>query len=331
MYFDASDALLPSLSRLNVFPDVLAFTAQETSISPYKNGTIHIATRVITANAPVKIVIPKDASGGMSIYAAILDQPVTVVASDSSLMLDLGPDSEYAGLSMYFNDGKLDYEYEKKYQDSRSAELKASLNTQLRIALVQFWKNMSIAISLCSYVAKMTTNREYFNLLNTQAVALGQQLAGQALAGPDMSYAPVLVLDRYKESTQAALNSATAFELQFERFQDKKQTAENQKMAWDAMLAQAKNESNMRVNLRNMALEKYNYARETAQGCEKQFADDDFALELRRIRFENGVQKWKDEQQFKAVFEIIMAATCRSRLMSHWPFPLLRDDPLFTI
>lgn len=331
MYFDASDALLPSLSRLNVFTDILAFTESETSISPHRNGSMQIVTRVLTANAPVKIVIPRDAVGAMSIYAAILDQQVTVVASDSSLMLDLGPDSENVGLTISFENGKLEYEYEKRYRESRSDELKASLNTQLRIALVQFWRNMSIAISLCSYVANMTKDQRYFSLLNTQAVALGQQLAGQALAGPDMSYAPVLVLDRYKESTQQALNAATAFQAQFERFQDKKQTAENQKMAWDAMLAQAKNESNMRVNLRNMALEKYNYARETARGCEKQFADDDFALELRRIRFEYGVQKWKNEQQFKAVFEIIMAATCRSRLMSHWPFPLLRDDPLFAI
>ncbi|GAB0136277.1 hypothetical protein EsDP_00004584 [Epichloe bromicola] len=309
VYFDASDALLPSWSRLNVFTDVLAFTAPETSISPHKNGIIQIATRVITANAPVKIVIPEGAYGGMSIYAAILDQPVTVVAGGESLMLDLGPDSEYAGLSMSFNDGKLEYEYEKKYMDSRSDEFKACLNTQLRIALVQFWKNVSIAISLCSYVATMTTDQEYFNLLNTQAVALGQQLAGQALAGPDMSYAPVLTLARYKETTQNALNAATAFEIQFERFQDKKETAENQKMVWDAMLAQAKKETDARAGLRKSALGKYNDSRATAEGCQKQFEDDNTALESRRTQFERGIEKWKHEQKLKAVFQIFKAVT----------------------
>ncbi|KAG6037555.1 hypothetical protein E4U41_004926 [Claviceps citrina] len=311
VYFDASDALLPSLSRLSVFTDVLAFTAAETVISPHKNGIIQITARVLTASAPVKIVIPRDASGGISIYAAILDQTVTITTGSDSLMLDIGPESKHVGLSIYFSNGTLQHAYEDKYPASRSDELRASLNTQLRIALVQFWKNTSVAISQCAYVAKMTTDQDQedrFSLLNTQAVALGQQLAGQAMAGPDMSYAPVLVLSRYKESTQQALNAATAFQTQFDRFQDKRESAENQKLAWDTMLAQARNEGSMREGLRDLALAKYSSARDTAGSCEAQFRDDDFALQLLRIRFENGVQKWKDEQQLQAVLQILMAA-----------------------
>ncbi|KAG5982019.1 hypothetical protein E4U55_002409 [Claviceps digitariae] len=308
VYFDASEALLSSLSRLTVFADVLAFSTEESNISPHRSGTIQITARVITARAPVKVVIPETAFGAISIYAAILDQPVTVTSGNDSVRLNLGPESEYVGVSISFHNGTLEYEYEKKYPESKSDELKASLNTQLRIALVQFWKNISIAISQCSYVAKMTTNQSYFNLLNTQAIALGQQLAGQAMAGPNMSYAPVLVLDRYKESTQAALNAATAFRIQFERFQDKKESLENQVKSWDAMLAQAKNESNMRVNLRNLALDKYNSVRETVKGCETQFEDNDFALKLLRVRFETGLQTWQDAQQLRAAFEILIAA-----------------------
>ncbi|KID85265.1 hypothetical protein MGU_07503 [Metarhizium guizhouense ARSEF 977] len=301
-YFDKSHILL------NIFTDVFALTKHETVISPCKNGTIQITARVLTADAPATIVIPPDASGAISIYAAILDQPVTVTNGSDTLKLDLGPESEYIGVSIGFSQGKLEHEYEKKYPSTSSDDLKASLNTQLRIALVQFWKNISIAVSLSSYVATMTTNREYFNLLNTQAVAVGQQLAGQAMAGPDMSYAPVLVLDRYKESTQQALNAATAFETQFERFQDKKESLEVHKQAWNTMLAQARNENSMRVNLRNLALDKYKSARQTAVSCEAQFKEDDFALEILRIRFENGLQKWKDEQELKAVLQILMAA-----------------------
>lgn len=324
VYLEASAALLPSLLRLNVFSDVLAFTEQETIISPYKNGIIQIMCRVLTADAPVNIVIPSDASGAISIYAAIVDQPITVATGDDKLTLDLGPESENVGVALGFSKGKLDYEYEKKYPTSRSDDLKASLNTLLRIALVQFWKNTSIAISLCSYVATMTTNKEDYNLLNTQAVALGQQLAGQAMAGPSMSYAPVLVLNRYKETTQNALNAATAFELQFERFQDKRESLENQILAWDTMLSQAKNESNMRINIRNMALEKYKSSRITAKSCETQFEEYNFDLEMRRIQFENGFAKWQDEQQLKAVFQILMAAACKSSQIA-LPFPLRGD------
>ncbi|KAG8423082.1 hypothetical protein J3458_000002 [Metarhizium acridum] len=307
VYLD-STALLPSMLRLNVFTDIFALTKHENVVSPHKNGTIQITARVLTADAPVTIVIPSDASGAISIYAAILDQPVTILNGSDNLELDLGPESEYIGVTIGFSSGEMEHDYEKKYPSTSSDDLKASLNTQLRIALVQFWKNMSVAVSLSSYVATMTTNQEYFNLLNTQAVAVGQQLAGQAIAGPDMSYAPVLVLDRYKESTQQALNAATAFEAQFERFQDKKESLEVHKQAWDTMLAQARNENSMRVNLRNMALDKYKSARQTAVSCEAQFKEDDFALEILRIRFENGLQKWKDEQELKAVFQILMAA-----------------------
>ncbi|KHN97469.1 uncharacterized protein MAM_04484 [Metarhizium album ARSEF 1941] len=309
VYLEASAALLPSMLRLNVFTDVLALTGRQTVISPHKNGVIQVTARVVTADAPATLAIPSDASGAISIYAAILDQPVTVTTGSESLELDLGPESEYAGVSIAFDNGKMDHEYEKKYPRSTSDDLKASLNTQLRISLVQFWKNTSIAVSLCSYVAAMTTDQGSFSLLNTQAVAIGQQLAGQVAAGPDMSYAPALVLDRYKESTQQALNAATAFETQFERFQDKKESVEIHKQAWDTMLAQARNENAMRVNLRNLALEKYKSTRETAVSCQTQFEDNNFALEILRIRFENGLQKWKDEQELKAVFQILMAAT----------------------
>ncbi|PHH90287.1 hypothetical protein CDD83_4088 [Cordyceps sp. RAO-2017] len=309
VYLEASKALMPSLLRLNIFSDVLAFTQQETILSPYKNGIVQIMTRVLTAAAPVNIVIPQNASGAMSIYASIVDQPITVSTGSDSLTLDLGTKTDNVGVALGFTDGKLEYEYEKKYPASKSEELRASLSTQLRIALVQFWKRASIAISLCSYVAMLTAGQEGLSLLNTQAVALGQQLAGQAMAGPNMSYAPVLVLDRYKESTQYALNAATAFELQYERFQDKKESVEGQIQAWETMLAQASNEKQMRVNLRNTALDKYKSAAETAKSCSSQFEDDNFNLELLRIRFENGFAKWKDEQQLKAVFQILMAAT----------------------
>lgn len=261
--------------------------------------------RVLTADAPVNIVFPSSASGAISIYAAVLDQPVTVSTADQSVTIDLGPESANAGVALSFSKGKLECEYWKKGRVIKSSSLKSSLETQLRIALVQFWINSSIAISLCSWIAKMTANEEFYGLLNTQAVALGQQLAGQAISGPNMSYAPVLVHGRYKESMQQALAAATAFEHQFERFQDKKESLEKQIQAWDNMISQIKNVKSLRANLKKMASDKYDSASETVKACEKEFEADNAELKSLQKQFDDGIKKWKHKQEEEAAFEIL--------------------------
>ncbi|PYI08652.1 hypothetical protein BO78DRAFT_385023 [Aspergillus sclerotiicarbonarius CBS 121057] len=295
--------------QLNIFSDVLALTKQETPVSPNKNGVVQIMARVLTGATPVDLVTPSGIDCGVLIYAAIVDQPITVYSENSErLTLDLGPESDNVGVAVSFSNGKMTYENVKKYTLLTDKSLEAMLNTQLRIALVLFWKHTSIAISLCAYVATLSTGQDSYSLLNTQAVALGQQLAGQVMAGPHMSYAPVLVLDRYKESTQNAMNAANAFEQQFERFQDKDESLKNQILAWSTMLSQATNEKNMRANLRDVALNKYNDARDTTATCERQFQADNYDLDLARVDFELGLQKWKDQQRLQSALQIILAA-----------------------
>ncbi|KAI9650600.1 hypothetical protein NHQ30_000618 [Ciborinia camelliae] len=312
VFLETSTVLPHSMSRVNVYTDVLAFTDQTTIIAPNNNGTILIASRVLTATAPVTITVPRGLATTcvISIYASILNQPIRVATGDNSEIISLdqiGTGKEYAGVIVVFSPDGLKFEYQRNYPITTSKDLQASLNTQLRIALIQFWRNSSIAISLCSHVAQMTTRQEAYSLLNTQAIALGQQLAGQAMAGKDMSYAPVLVLNRYKETTQNALNAAFAFEQQFERFQDKAESLDTHIQAWNVMLSQAINEYNMRINMRNMALDKYEYSVRTASGCHQQFENDVFALELLRIAFEMGLDRWVWEQKWKAAFEILQA------------------------
>ncbi|EDN99475.1 predicted protein [Sclerotinia sclerotiorum 1980 UF-70] len=312
VFLNATTVLPHSMSRINVYADVLAFTNQTTIVAPNDNGTILIVSRVLTATGPVTLTVPRGLATTcvVSIYASVLNQPITVATGDGSKRVNLdqiGTGKVNSGVIIVFSPSGLQVEYQRYYPSTTSKDLQASLNTQLRIALVQFWRNSSIAISLCSHVAQITTRQQAYALLNTQARALGQQLAGQAMAGQNMSYAPVLVLSRYKETTQSALNAAFAFEHQFERFQDKAESLDIQIQAWNAMLSQAINEYNMRINIRNLAFEKYDYSVKTATGCHQQFENDVFALELLRIAFQAGLNKWVFEQKLKAVFEILQA------------------------
>ncbi|CAD6449395.1 cedb2872-fd53-481d-ad67-19995e5eb0ca [Sclerotinia trifoliorum] len=312
VFLNATTVLPHSMSRVNVYADVLAFADQTTIVAPNDNGTILIVSRVLTATGPVTLTVPRGLATTcvVSIYASVLNQPITVATGDGSRRINLdqiGTGKVYSGVIVVFNPSGLQVEYQRYYPSTASKDLQASLNTQLRIGLVQFWRNSSIAISLCSHVAQISTGQQAYALLNTQARALGQQLAGQAMAGQNMSYAPVLVLSRYKETTQSALNAAFAFEHQFERFQDKAESLDTQIQAWNAMLSQAINEYNMRINIRNLALEKYEYSVKTATGCHQQFENDVFALELLRIAFQAGLNRWVFEQKLKAVFEILQA------------------------
>ncbi|KAF7891337.1 uncharacterized protein EAF02_001662 [Botrytis sinoallii] len=311
VFLNASTVLPHSMSRVNTYADVLALD-QTTIIAPNDNGTILIVARVLTSNGPVTLTVPRGLTTTcvVSIYTSVINQPITVATGDNTrrIVLDqIGTGKVNAGVIVVFSPNGLQVEYQRYYPSTTSKELQASLNTQLQIGLIQFWRNSSIAISLCSHVARISTRQQAYALINTQARALGQQLAGQAMAGKNMSYAPVLVLSRYKETTQAALNAATAFEQQFERFQDKAQSLDVHMQAWNVMLSQAINEYNMRVSMRSLALEKYESSVRTATSCFQQFDNDVFALESLRIAFQLGLSNWAFEQKLRAVFQILQA------------------------
>ncbi|KAB8234569.1 uncharacterized protein BDW43DRAFT_310231 [Aspergillus alliaceus] len=308
VFLEASTVLPSSMSRVNVLADVVAFKEESSTISPARNGTVQIKARVLTAATPVKIVIPSDASGVVAIYAAIVDQPIAVYLGDSKeLVLDLGRESEYVGIVLDFDGGVLEYDYEKIYPSDWSENLRASLNTQLRIALVEFWRNTSIAISLCAYVAALTKKSPEFSLLNTQAVALGQQLAGQVIEGPEMKYAPVLVPSRYEITARAIIDAAAAFQEQYERFEDKEESLENHIKAWQTMLSQATGVSEMHKTQRDIAMAKYKNAQETTEHCLRQFKNEGDALVLVQYQFEQGLEMWVIEQKFQAALQIVTA------------------------
>lgn len=298
------------MHNLNVYTDVLAFMTEDITLNPTKYGTVNIVTRVLTAAKPVTLRVPSGdaATSAISIYARVLDQPISVCMGDSKpVALDLGADTDNVGVAVAFDNGEMVVEYLKKYPYDSHPELQASLETELRIALIQFWINSSIAISICSYVAVITAGQKSYTMLNTQAVALGQQLAGRVMAGQNMTYAPVLVLDTYKDTMQLALTAASAFETQYDRFQDKATSLKEQIEAWKTMLAKATESQTMQGKLRDSAYQKYQDAAKAADSCDQQFRFENDAVQNAGVHFQDGIEKWKFEQKLKAIKEIITA------------------------
>ncbi|KAI1661147.1 hypothetical protein F4813DRAFT_399233 [Daldinia decipiens] len=186
VYLDGSALLKASPEQLYMYTDVLALD-ENTIFGLSENAQVTILTRVITADAPVtlKVIPPADGSCAVAIYASVLDQDVAVQAGNSKPQkLGLGPGSGHLGVVIVVNadtTNPVTLDYIKKYgYDNRQSHV-SSLETQLRIASVMFWKNTSVAISLCAHVAAFTVSPSPHYLLNSQAVALGQQLAAQAV------------------------------------------------------------------------------------------------------------------------------------------------------
>ncbi|KAK5994343.1 hypothetical protein PT974_04817 [Cladobotryum mycophilum] len=292
VFLDASTVLNPGLHSLHIYTDVLGFMAEDIIITPAKNGIVQIVARVLTAAKPVTLRVP---------LATRPPVPCRFMRPY------LGTDTDNVGVVVAFDNGEVITEYLKRYPDDSHAELQASLETELRIALAQFWENSSIAISICAHVAAITANQKIYSMLNTQAVALGQQLAGRVMAGQDMTHAPVLVLDTYKETMQLALDAASAFQDQYDRFQDKAESLEVQIQAWKTMLSQAIANQKMQGILCDSAYQKYQDAAKTAASCDQQFRYDNDDVQSAGLAFEAGVEKWKFEQKLKAIKEIFMA------------------------
>lgn len=279
-----------------------------------------ILTRVITADATVtlKVTPPADGSCAIAIYASLLDQDVAVQAGNTEPQkLDLGQGSGHLGVTIVIGaDTTVTLGYLKRYNYDNKQCHKSSLETQLRIASVMFWKNTSVAISLCAHVAAFTVAPSPHYLLNSQAVALGQQLAAQAVTDNGSSYAPVLQLERYMDTLDVALDAASAYEDQYNQFANLDQEVELQLAQWKEMLAKARDGASTRQYQRQVALDRYNDAAATAEKCYRQMQAENTEINIAGDRFEEELGKWWDWKRLEAVGKIIIAVARTSMQLS---------------
>ncbi|KAI0531560.1 hypothetical protein GGR58DRAFT_493301 [Xylaria digitata] len=310
IYIDGSMLLKTIPAQLYVYTDVLALET-ETVISSQKNAIVVILARVLTADSPatLRVTPPADGECVISIWASQLDQIVQVCAGNSDTQtLDLGPGSGNLGVDISIgSDGSIQLQYNKRYAYDINPAYQASLQTQLRIALILFWRNTAIATAICGHVAAFTMKASPRHLVNAQAVSLGQQLAAQAMTADGSNYVPVLQLDRYMNTLEAALEAASDFEEQYNRFTDKEQAVEDQLNQWQAMLDKARDQESLRLSQRQAALDKYTDAAKTADKCYLEMLADSADLEKAGDIFNIEVERWIEWNKFLAVCKILGA------------------------
>ncbi|KAI0548372.1 hypothetical protein F4679DRAFT_585544 [Xylaria curta] len=292
-----------------IYTDVLAFDSPETILSPTADSMFVLAARVLTADAPVTLKVHPASRTGcvIRIYASILDQPVTIQSPDpsQSVLLELGPDTNHVGAVVTVETDSISVAYYQQYFDNPDEIFHATLATQLRVAQALFWQKPSIAISLCAYGATATARPALYPALNAQAVSLGQQLAAQAMTGPDTTYAPALTISQYRQTVEDSIDALEAFETQYERFQDQKSNVEDQKATWQAMLQQAINQQALREQARNSAFAKYSDACATRDSCLDRVTASQGELDSAREAFQEGLLAWEEQAVFKGVFGIL--------------------------
>ncbi|KAG6040394.1 hypothetical protein E4U41_000678 [Claviceps citrina] len=294
-----------------IYTDVFAFESPQTMLSFTEDSMLVLAARVLTADAPVTLTIHPAPHTGcvIRIYASILDQPVTVQSPDPShsVRLELGPGTNNVGAMITVQTDSIHIQYYQQYFDSPDEVFEATLATQLRVAQALFWQQPSIAMSLCAHAAAGTARPALpaYQALNAQAASLGQQLAAQALTGPNTTYAPALTISQYRLTVEDAINALEAFEVQYDRFHDQEANLDDQKAAWKAMLQQAINQQALRKQARDFAWDKYSDARTTRDGCHDLVTASRQELDLAQQAFQDGLLAWEEQAVFEGVFGLL--------------------------
>lgn len=309
----------PADQLLYLYTDVFAFRQSKVTLSPVAYSEIQVIARVITADEPIQLKFnPGEAGYTVYIYANVLDQPLSVSLGDNKpRTLEFGAGTEYVGVKLTVHKDAVNCTYQKAFVNNFDKDFQASLDTQLRVALALFWSRTSIAISICSYVAAATTNPALYPQTNAQSVALGQQLAAQAMTGPDMGYAPVLKIDQYLPTVRDALEAVEAFDDQYQRFQDKEQDVDQIIDAWSLMLKSTQMQLARDKNLSSSAWDKYQDACTVVARCQEQLSVDNRQAGDAASTFSAELNAWFARTYLKAAFYVI------SGIVS-------KDLPLFT-
>ncbi|KAB8227154.1 uncharacterized protein BDW43DRAFT_304846 [Aspergillus alliaceus] len=285
IFLDGTPILQQLPGYCEIYTDILALTEPEIQISADELTDLEINARVITADQPVHLKMSTRGAKKcvMVIYAAVLDQPISVsIEGDQHTELELGVDSGYLQAEIKFDEGQLEVSY-------------TFLDTELRVALAVCWSSPAVAILICLFVAKSAATAGSHALSQAQAVSLGQQLAAHAMTGPDSYFAPTLTFDDFVVTLESQRQAAENFQHQYKAFQAAEDRVDNAKAAGQTLLATSQ------------ALDKYQAAAATVDACDKLLSDDEEDLRHAKDRFKTGLNEWIRRQTFLAICTILGA------------------------
>ncbi|KAL1753976.1 hypothetical protein FB107DRAFT_263818, partial [Schizophyllum commune] len=317
VFVDLGSVKLDETDFTFVYSDVLALSPSPgptLRLTLPKLACVSVYARVLTSDQPITVELsPIDPTEEalVVLYATYVDQPVSVsVAGQAAQALNLGAQSGNVGVSISTTNGQITLTYIKRYSVPdlyAEGELHKLLATQLRIASTLFWTQPSVASALAWHVVNATAYPSESTLLNVQASALQQQINVGRLCGPDVSYAPVLKLDYYKNTLATVLDAGSDFEAQYDRFADNATSADDQLKIWDSMLKQAQNTLTMQQTLADDAKAKWTASQQILLSAQSDMRHHQLTLQEKAEDFRRGIEKWKEEQIIKAIVSIFKA------------------------
>lgn len=188
MYLEYPSVVKTGYEIARLFAEIISLT-KTTVINLQTAAEITLCARVLTSDGDVQLelVPPTDTNKEsiLSFYADKLDRPLsyTIRGTSHKGILDWGPDAatnkDKVRVQLYFGhdqsmNGPL-VEFLDHYRDAApAAQFSKSLETHLRIASVLFWTAPSIAASQTAYIARASAKSSGHELINLQAINLGQ-------------------------------------------------------------------------------------------------------------------------------------------------------------
>jgi len=328
IYLEYPQFVSKSADTVRAFADVIAL-GEKVPIDLGKVTSTMLCTRVLTSEGSVELDFNLGTAHDESVFiihAEVVDHPITysVTGTDFRGTIEVIKKG-YAGVMIYFSKGsdQPKFEYLDDYDNTIETEqLVMNMKTQLRIASALFFAWPEISISQARYLAGTTTKLPGLSAMNLQAVSLGQQLAAQALTGPNMNYAPVLSIGDYRRTVESMITAAEGYETQYHRFQDRGLAKKERLEAWGFMTKHVENVTEMRDTLIKAASGKYEGAKIVVESLTKQVRDDQNTLERAKSNLELGIKNWKFGTKWDAAFKIVGAVmgestnACQSSIWS---------------
>lgn len=154
-------------------------------------------------------------------------------------------------------------------------------------------------------------------MMNISANAIGQQLTAFALTGPGVTYAPVLTLDAYKRTLQGAIDTAAAYEEQYNRFSDRKTSVQDQLAAFEVMIGKAQDVLTFQSTLVNDASAKWSSACDTLIRAESSLRASQWNLKDKETTFKAELEAWRIRKSVEAAFQMILACVSEYFLSVH--------------
>ncbi|KAF4577354.1 hypothetical protein EYR36_005342 [Pleurotus pulmonarius] len=320
LYLDGAKALDDHTSSFlrTLYSDVLALPSVTHLKFPRGGGGIQIFSRLIATDGHA-ITFSYDGPSSDSCLLSVFHSHSTFPLTYSIYgqpPVKIEPPPNTSGFNLTFEGGRAIIDYFPAYDEvdlREGSQLALLLATQLRASNILFWLHPTFALAITDHVSVVTSNSTFAAAINLQANALLNQLNADAARGTTteyaaLAYAPSLTIETYIQGLNGAIDTAGAFQSQYDRFVDKAASMAVQAAAWDTMLQRSQDVLTTQMRLAQEAYDKFQSAIGILNDCENASKNHQRVLGDASRDFRLGLEIWEREQMRKQAFLAIRIA-----------------------